>query len=350
MSATQRSQRGPEAAARCFWAAALYDGTRWWQAVDGGPAEQGVRILVDDESRILEMHAGDPQSGDVRVGTLLPSFVNAHCHLELATLDSGPLEPGRLESDPATHPSFEGEFTDWLHNVIRARFGEEVEDPLAIARRNLSASMAAGYLCTSEVDSMGAGGQALAELSPGSRVDLELIGFDLDEHQAVAAIEQRLASAPKGLRVGLSPHAPYSAGPALLQAAARTGLPLSIHVAETACEQDFLLHGRGPFRDLLVERGRLPDGWQPPGLRALAYLEHLGILSPRLTLVHMQDVDDAELELAARRGCAVAICPGTIQYFGRPAPRLAEMRARGCAWLSAPTRWPATRASILARS
>ena len=58
----------------------------------------------------------------------------------------------------------------------------------------------------------------------------------------------------------------------MFRAARASGSPLVVHVAETTEEQRFLRRGDGGFRELLEGLGRLPDGFRPPGLGAVAWL------------------------------------------------------------------------------
>ena len=58
------------------------------------------------------------------------------------------------------------------------------------------------------------------------------------------------------------------------------------------------------------------------GKRPLFHLEDLGILGPNLTLVHMIQLDDAEVDLVARTGTRVVHCPNASFRRGKGAIRV----------------------------
>jgi 5-methylthioadenosine/S-adenosylhomocysteine deaminase len=91
----------------------------------------------------------------------------------------------------------------------------------------------------------------------------------------------------------LTPHAIYTVSEESLrwtaELAAEQGLPVHIHLSETAQEVD----------DCLAEHG----------VRPAIYLDRLGLLGGRTLLAHGVWLDREELELIAERGCTLAACP-----------------------------------------
>jgi 5-methylthioadenosine/S-adenosylhomocysteine deaminase len=88
-------------------------------------------------------------------------------------------------------------------------------------------------------------------------------------------------------------HAPYTCGDDTLKAAKAAadelGLIFQVHVAETRFERD----------QSITEKGLSP----------VAHLDRLGILDRRTLMAHCVWVDEADIKIIARRGCAVAHCP-----------------------------------------
>ncbi|MGE5608286.1 MAG: amidohydrolase family protein [Bacillota bacterium] len=152
-------------------------------------------------------------------------------------------------------------------------------------------------------------------------------------------LEERLATArdstyaSERLRVGLSPHAPYSVeGPGYrrcLEVAKAQDLPLATHLAETSDEAAFLANHTGPFRDLWS----FLDGWDDRVPRfdggPIRFAQQLGLLDYPTLLAHVNYCDDAELEILARGQASVVYCPRTHAYFGHPPHRWRDMLARG---------------------
>lgn len=91
----------------------------------------------------------------------------------------------------------------------------------------------------------------------------------------------------------LAPHAPYTVDDETLRRVAvladELDLPVHIHIHETAGE---------------IERSLAQHGMRP-----LARLDRLGLVTPRLIGVHAVHLEPAEIELLASRAASVAHCP-----------------------------------------
>jgi 5-methylthioadenosine/S-adenosylhomocysteine deaminase len=91
----------------------------------------------------------------------------------------------------------------------------------------------------------------------------------------------------------LAPHSIYMVSEDSLrwiaELSAERGLPVQIHLSETAAEVEECIAAHG--------------------LRPAAYLDQLGMLSERTVLAHGVWLDQAELELIAARGCTVVTNP-----------------------------------------
>jgi cytosine/adenosine deaminase-related metal-dependent hydrolase len=243
---------------------------------------------------------------------ILPGLVDAHVHLQIPPLD----RPCRR-------------FVDWLRAVMRARHRCGWDDHVAQADAAVAGLLNEGVTAVGEVDSTGASPVVLRRHRVAGSCYREVTGFDLDAAAAADLLDRSSGPGSRFCRAGWSPHAPYSVSRHLFRAVHTRGRPLAIHVAESAEEEQFLAHGSGPFRDLLEELGRLPAGFRPAGVGAVTMLSRLGLLGPGTTLIHAQHISRREAQLVAKRGSPVVVCPGTIRYFRRPAPPVAEWMAMG---------------------
>jgi 5-methylthioadenosine/S-adenosylhomocysteine deaminase len=95
------------------------------------------------------------------------------------------------------------------------------------------------------------------------------------------------------VRTAFAPHAPYTVSDAAL---ARVGIlaeeldvPVHMHVHETAHE--------------------VREGVEHHGVRPIARLERLGLLTPRLAAVHMTQLEPEEIARVAEQGVSVVHCP-----------------------------------------
>ena len=280
---------------------------------DAPPIPDALLTIADGRIERLEpFPAARPPSGTADAGgcLLTPGLVNAHCHLELTAL---------ADRIPPPHS-----FAEWLRQLV-SLYPELTEDVRVEGiRRGLREHASAGTTTVLDIANTDLGHEALCD--SGLRIHRlrELIGWRwMARRQAWRRVRGAMAEHPDTARVvgHLSPHAPYSAHPRLIERAARWarrhGRRWGIHLAESADEMEFLRAGAGPFREFLGD-AFLGRRWQPPGKSALDYLASLGWPrdSPPL-LFHANHLSNGELELAARLGVAVVHCPGSHLYFGR---------------------------------
>ena len=123
------------------------------------------------------------------------------------------------------------------------------------------------------------------------------------------------------VRVGISPHAPYTCSVDTYRFCLSLGIPVGTHLAESDGENEWLEHGSGPLAaagDVLVA---------PTGARAVATLAPL--LGPRLLSAHCVALADDEIELLARADVPVAHCPRSNALLGCGIAPLTALRGAG---------------------
>jgi 8-oxoguanine deaminase len=114
-------------------------------------------------------------------------------------------------------------------------------------------------------------------------------------------------------RIALAPCSPFSVTGGLMaetaELARRKGVLLHTHVAETADETDYCL--------------------ETYGVRPLALMERFGWIGSDVWFAHGIHFEDAELDLLASTGTAIAHCPTSNMRLGSGVARVPEMLARG---------------------
>jgi aminodeoxyfutalosine deaminase len=295
---------------------------RWIFPVAGPPLHGGA-VEFDSAGQVLSIHrrapAGAQDLGDVG---LIPGLVNTHAHLEFSDL-SEPLQPAQP-------------FPAWLRSVVAYRRNhgdvrEAIRAGLAESRRN-------GTVALGEIET---GGDVAQVSGPGPRIIVafrELLGPSPDAVERQFEIARQFLddpstnSRPFVIR-GLSPHAPYSVHPQLLErlvslAKARRST-VAIHLAETREELQCLASGTGQIVDLFSEVGMWPGPLYPAGVKPLDILRQLETL-PRVVIAHGNYLDDEELDfLAGRPNFALAYCPRTHAFFGHDNHPWRRLAARG---------------------
>lgn len=272
---------------------------RWVFPVSGPLLANGVLTIAGE--RIVSVEPSDGRTADVDLGevAILPGFVNAHTHLDLSGL--------RSQCPPSA------DFTSWLRQVIAHRRGTTPEQIEVDIRAGLAESVRHGTTLLGDVSGDGGSWDVLANAPLRAVVFREMLG--LPEARASGAwerLDRWLASrlATPTCRPGVSPHAPYSVRASLFFAAATRGVPVAVHLAETAAEQELLMLRRGSFVPFLRDL----DVWEPSGLAedTQHVLNLLNGLSPTL-LVHCNYLDpDANIP----RNCSIVYCPRTHTAFG----------------------------------
>ena len=195
----------------------------------------------------------------------------------------------------------------------------------AIARLGAAECLRSGITTVGDLAFTGASAHACAELGLRAIVYLEVFGREgadalrqFDEKRAYvdAALSERV-------RVGVSPHAPYTCSRDVYAACMTLDLPVATHLNESQDELDWLLRGEGPwqpFAEMLVE----PEGMS--GIRSLAAA---GLLDERVAAAHCVKVEPEEIGLLARHGVAVTHCPRSNALLGCGIAPLDELRAAG---------------------
>lgn len=279
----------------------------------GPPIEDGAVVIAGDRivwagpwaSRPADL-GPDATVVDLGERILLPGLVNAHCHLDYTSL-AGHLPPPRG-------------FTDWIKGLVALKAAWTAAEFAASWRRGAEMLLRTGTTTVADIE-------AMPELLPAAwqatplRVHSfrELIHLKAGEaprelaRQAAADLE----ALPGGAgRVGLSPHAPYSTTPELLNAAAdlarRRGWRLTTHVAESEEEFEMFMYRQGAMFDWLKGQRDMADcGMGSP----VQHLERHGYLEDNLLAVHVNHLWRHDAGILGRNQVSVAHCPRSHDYF-----------------------------------
>jgi len=282
----------------------------WVVPVEGAPIEDGAVAIADDGRIAAVGSAVDLGEGErFPEAVIMPGFVNAHSHLEYATY------AGFGDGLP---------FPPWIGlHVARKKLLAE-KDMLEIARAGAAECLSSGITTVGDCSFAGTAATACAELGLRAIVYLEVFGEDASALEGFEELCGRVAdSFSDRVRVGISPHAPYTCRLELYQACASLGLPLATHLSESDAELEYLLTGRGPWESLaeyLV---------QPLGRPAIGALAETGVLGPGVVAAHCVRVDDEEIALLARLGVGVAHCPRSNALLGCGTAPLADLLNAG---------------------
>lgn len=316
----------------------------WLLAEPGTQAAQANMRITVEAGRIASLSplAGPPPGPRQLV---LPALTNAHDHgrtFRTATIGAfgQPLEswlpyggvvPG---ADPylCAATSFarslrKGVARLMVHYTRVQGLGAYVNEAQAVARAARDVGVQIGFAVAMR-DRQGIAycddAHVLAALRPGIR---DAVAARLSTRATPPAaqlalvddVAQMVASAEGG---SLAPHVTVQYGPtavqwcseallaAIAQASADTGRPVHMHLLETPYQREWA------------------DQVHPGGI--VAYLDAIGLLSPRLTLAHCAWARPDELALLAERGVTIAVNTSSNLALKSGIAPLAEMLRQGC--------------------
>ncbi|HTC23963.1 MAG TPA: amidohydrolase family protein, partial [Gemmatimonadales bacterium] len=300
---------------------------RWVLPVDGPPIAAGA-VLIGADGRVAAIgpDASVPAPPGVPQrpfpdGAIAPGFVNVHTHLELSGFE------GQVEDD---------DFAGWIRRLRELKDRRSRDEYRAAARRGIRDAWAMGVTTVADTGDRGVVLEALAECGGSGVVYQEVFGPHPDQLETSlrdlkAKVAEQRGLESERLRLGVSPHAPYTVSAPLYRAvsgyARSERLPIAVHLAESPAETQLLRAAAGPFADAWGRRGiPLPP---LPGRSPVAWLDAQGVLGPETLCIHLVQVDAEDVGRLAGAGVAVAHCPGSNRRHGHGVAPLRQLRAAG---------------------
>lgn len=305
---------------------------RWLLPISSPPIANGAIAVQSDQilavGSLDELRAQFPDAArrDFGEAAILPGLVNVHSHLELTAFR------GRLE---------EPHFQRWIANLIQLKSERlSSDDLLTSARLGCIEAIRAGVTTLGDTADATATVEALIESGLRGVVFQECFGPRLEQADAsVQAIERKLydlhehifdVGAQERVRLGVSPHAPYSVSDRLFAQVAELSfemsLDMAIHTAESQDEVKLLRDGTGAFAESLNRRG---IQFTAPGCSTIQYFQQLGVLDAAPLLIHCVTVNDQDIALLKASGARVAHCPKSNAKFGHGIAPLTGMLWEG---------------------
>ena len=280
--------------------------------MDGQPIDNGGVAVADGSiaavGRFEEVRAQGGAVTDLGEMVLLPGLINAHCHLDFTSL-RGAITPQRS-------------FADWIMQINGLRRDLSDDDYLESIARGFEEAQRWGTTTMANIESM----PALLSRMPPPPLRTWWFAELIDVRPRVTA-EEMLADALASFRnkqdwrggFGLSPHAPYTASPALIRlatsAARQRGLLLTMHLAESEEEMEMFRDGRGRLFNFLQSLGRSMDdcGLGKTPLEVMLGREEIDEGWIFAHLNELTEEDFARLEKGPR--FHIAHCPRSGRYF-----------------------------------
>lgn len=300
---------------------------RWLIPVEGDPIERGA-ILIGSDGRLQAVgsdaavpHPHGVPAFDLDDAAILPGFINTHTHLELTGFE------GRVQ---------ERDFAAWIRELRQLKTTRTRSEYLEAARQGLADCYAAGVTTVADTGDSGAVFAVLAEAEGSGVAYQEVFGPHPDQaEESLAGLRARINElrplATPRVRIGVSPHSPYTVSARLFRLvtewAKTERLPVAVHVAESPAETQLLLAGEGPFADAWHARGiPLPESL---GHTPIEWLSAQGVLSDRCLCIHAVQVRTNDIQRLVEADAAVAHCPLSNRMHSHGAAPLAAFMNAG---------------------
>lgn len=275
---------------------------RPYGVVIDGHLELGVELTFDGDRIEFSPHTGIPEPY-----ILSPGFVNAHSHLEYRGMQ------GKLDHHR--------EFVAWIRGLRDLKQAETAAEVLEACILGATENRKTGVAWIIEHSDRLGSRAAMTAAGLEGTVLQEVITFFENADPGVKLSEIREKAAAQNAR--LTPHAPYTVDAKTLQSLES---PISVHVAETQNENQWVREGTGPMAEAWASVGYQIE----PGHRSMvAYLDSLGLVTPGNQFVHACAVDEEDLNLLAAKGVHVAHCPRSNERLGCPIAPVRRMLERG---------------------
>ena len=282
--------------------------------MDRAPIENGAVAIAGDRiadvggwAEVRSRNSGEVV--DLGESAVLPGLINAHCHLDYTDL-RGSIPP------PAS-------FAGWIRAINERKAAWSEEDYLRSIANGIAEAAQFG---TTTIGNLEAVPRAIAKLREARmRIFWFAEMIDVREDVSAEAIFEEL-------RVGLSPHAPYTASRRLYEETAAVSRDQSLvattHLAESREEMEMFRHARGALFDFMKEIGRPMDDCG--GRTPLALMLDAGVLDGGWLVAHLNELTSEDfVRLKDAPKFHIVHCPRSHAYFGHSPFQLKQLEALG---------------------
>jgi aminodeoxyfutalosine deaminase len=319
--------------------------------MDGPPIENGaVRVRGQ---RIIEVGkfsdlAGTDEIEDLGEHILLPGLINAHCHLDYTCL-RGKIPPPQS-------------FANWIRAINAEKAKLSAEDYVASINQGFAEAKQFG---TTTIANLTAFPELIAHVQDPIQTwwfaELIDVRQRVENTTALSSqaskrneiVDRALANLKNTSRIGLAPHAPFTASANLYRYCAdiaeRDKFLLTTHLAESRQEMQMFRDAKGPLYEFLRGIGRdMSDCGRTTPLQA--FLRTVSVrafrgrasdpvasptespdITPPWIAAHLNELTENDFDLLAKipRKISIVHCPRSHAYFGHTDFQFDRLRQLG---------------------
>ncbi len=273
---------------------------------NGAVLVRGAEIAAVGDADALKAAHPDEEVRDYGHAALMPGFIDLHTHLEFSAMR------GLVDDVP---------YSQWKIQLmdLESRFdSQDWEDASLLGAME---AVESGITTLADITESGASARSAAKAGLRGFIYREVSTMDKARvPEVMAAADEDIAEwrelrGDGRLEIGIAPHSTYTCHPELFQSVAdyavRGNIPVSMHVAGSRDEYDFVKYGSSRLAVEFRDRYGTGDiGWLPTGVGPVRYILQWGLMDvPNMLAVHCTQVDDADVEVLAGNDVAIAHCP-----------------------------------------
>jgi len=306
---------------------ARYITADWLFPVSAPPLRNGVLVL-NEAGGIIEYgmrEAYPPNELEIYHGTLVPGFINSHCHLELSFMK------GQIAEKTGLLP--------FVKKVVAIRDNFSHEEQEKAIHSAADEMLQNGIVAVGDISN---DNRSFFEKAKGKmRFHTFVEVFDMGP----AGTEQCLSKGQEiydeiptvsGSRASITPHAPYSCTPHLIswcdRFSATHGQVLSIHMQEQKDENLLFLEKKGVWVDLYASLGADFNWFTATGKNSLASVLQWLPEDNHLLFVHNTNTCSEDLSTSKTSGKKIfwCFCPNANLYIEDRLPDFELFRGETC--------------------
>jgi cytosine/adenosine deaminase-related metal-dependent hydrolase len=270
-------------------------------------------VEIDNSGRIMSVGSlGDSivekENTEFFNGIIIPGFINAHCHIELSHMKG-------------VIPQHSG-MTEFCKSIISCR--DIVNNQLSAMYEADKLMENEGIVAVGDISNNDSSMQMKKDSSLIYHTFVETLNLNprLAEKTVAKARDVKRTFEKAGLRVSITPHAPYSLSEKLFEQSVAEGNNsgiLSIHNEESADEMELFAKKQGKMRDFFgTEMDDFLPEYDNPLSRILKYIDR----NANLLLIHNTHTNEQDIKLASERNKKTTwvLCPASNLYIENNLP------------------------------
>lgn len=250
----------------------------------------------------------DEEYRDFGTAAIIPGLIDLHTHMENSVLR------GIVPDQP---------YISWIQSVRAIAAKLDVHDWHSSAVLGSLEALSAGVTCVCDMSNTGASCSVISKMGLRGIVYREVGAMDkrrVYDTMRMARNDivrwQELVDADR-IRIGIAPRETYDCHPAVFSEASKIAreedIPLSVYVAESREEYDFIRYGSSALSvaSMADKRGfvEVPP-WLPTGVSPVQYvLNWHGFEADNVIASHCVHVDSEDIRTLQQYDVAVAVCP-----------------------------------------